>query len=184
MSENLWFPPNFRAYTGVESLKQFFGVRWKASNICGPNSKTYTIDDFLKFYPNFFKKDDTTDPPTYTPLIPEAILEVFIEMANESIQECAWGIKWPWAMALFIAHYATLYGRSYSDGSPDLDGATSGGEIIGLVKSASLGDASVSYDNSAIVSATEDWGAWNSTIYGQQLVTEARLVKMGGAYII
>ena len=87
-------------------------------------------------------------------------------------------------MGLYIAHYATLYLRSYSDGSPTAQSAAMSGAIIGLTSSASLGDASVTYDNAAIVAATEKWGAWNSTVYGQMLVTEARLVAMGGSYIV
>jgi hypothetical protein len=87
-------------------------------------------------------------------------------------------------MGLFIAHYATLYLRAFSDGSPNTQAASASGTVLGPVKSAALGDSNVAYDTAAITKATEEWGAWNSTTYGQLLVTEARLVGMGGSYII
>ena len=47
-----------------------------------------------------------------------------------------------------------------------------------------MGDTSVSYDNSAVTAGTEKWGSWNTTQYGSQLVTMARMVGMGGMYAI
>ena len=47
-----------------------------------------------------------------------------------------------------------------------------------------MGNTSISYDNSAITTGTEKWGAWNATQYGAQLVTMARMVGMGGMYVI
>jgi hypothetical protein len=77
-----------------------------------------------------------------------------------------------------------LYLRAFSDGSSSTAAAANSGGILGIVSSAALGDASVTFDTKALVAATEQWGAWNSTSYGQLLVTEARLVGMGGAFII
>ena len=53
----------------------------------------------------------------------------------------------------------------------------------GVIKSATLGDTQISYDNSAVTIGTEKWGSWNATQYGQQLATLARLVGMGGMWI-
>ena len=50
----------------------------------------------------------------------------------------------------------------------------------GIQTSKSVGDVSVGYTPLA---ALEDWGAWNLTIYGQQLATMARVVGMGPALI-
>ena len=55
---------------------------------------------------------------------------------------------------------------------------------VGAVKSAQMGNTSISYDNAAVTAGTEKWGAWNATQYGQQLVTLARQVGMGGMYVI
>ena len=54
----------------------------------------------------------------------------------------------------------------------------------GTVKSASMGDTSVSYDNTAINAATERWGTWNATRYGAQLATMARMIGLAGMYVI
>ena len=55
---------------------------------------------------------------------------------------------------------------------------------MGMVKSATLGDASVTYDTTAITQGTADWGDLNSTTYGQLLANRAKLVGMGGSYAI
>ena len=47
-----------------------------------------------------------------------------------------------------------------------------------------MGDTTVSYDNEAITEASAKWGSWNATQYGQQLVTMARMIGMGGMYVI
>ena len=39
------------------------------------------------------------------------------------------------------------------------------------MKSATLGDSSVTYDTSALTAGTEDWGDLNATTYGQMLAT-------------
>lgn len=119
-------------------------------------------------------------------VIPDDILDMFIAMGLYYIQECRWGPKWRFAIGLYVAHYATLYLRSYkpaSEGNNPGSAAGSGG-VQGVMKSAQLGDSSVQYDVSSVISATEDWGAWNSTAYGQLLVTEVRLIALGGMYII
>ena len=55
---------------------------------------------------------------------------------------------------------------------------------MGMVKSATLGDASVSYDTAAITAGTEDWGDLNSTTYGQMFANRAKLVGMAGSYVL
>ena len=166
------------------NLGQFFGVIGAASNIVNNNTSKYTQDMFMADFPQFTSKDSTVDPPAYSSLIPKGILTQFIAMANAAIQEARWFSKWRFAMGLFIAHYATLYLRSFADGSPNAQTAAMSGTVLGLVNSATLGDSSVTFDTKAIAAATEEWGAWNATTYGQLLVTEARLVGMGGAFII
>lgn len=160
------------------NLGQFFGLRGNASNIVSENVSEYTIDMFLEDFPQFSDKEN------HDSLIPAQMLSQFIVMANAAIQEARWFEKWRWAMGLYIAHYSTLYLRTYSDGSANEISAANSGAIIGLANAATLGDASVTYDTQALVTATEKWGAWNSTTYGQTLVTEARIISMGGAFII
>ena len=164
------------------NLGQFFGLTLAASNIVGDNTSVYTSDMFSEDFPQFTEKPDHSG--YRNSFIPLHMLDSFIKIANAVIQETRWFEKWRWAMGLYIAHYATLYLRMFSDGSSSARGAANSGALIGVVSSSTLGDTSVTYDTRALVAATEKWGAWNSTSYGQLLVTEARLVSMGGSFII
>jgi hypothetical protein len=172
------------------NLGQFFGLQAVASNIVGGNTTVYTADMFNADFPQFCQKTTTTDPDTgdttvtYESFIPPSMLDMFISMANAAISENRWFEQWRYAMGLFVAHYAALYLTTYRDGSPTQQAAAMVGALRGIVKSSSMGDTAVSYDTSAITAATEQWGAWNATVYGQQLVTMAQLVSMGGSYII
>ena len=66
--------------------------------------------------------------------------------------------------------------------SPGQAAAT--GALVGVAKSAALGDSSVTYDTDALTKATADWGDLNATQYGQLLASRARLAGMGGSYVI
>ena len=92
--------------------------------------------------------------------------------------------SWRYAVGLYVAHYATLYLRTYAQSSPTADQAAATGALVGVVKSATLGDSSVSYDTTAATKGTEDWGDLNSTTYGQMLANRAKLVGLGGSYVI
>ena len=91
---------------------------------------------------------------------------------------------WRYAAGLYTAHFAALYLKTWSPGSDNSGQAAGSAAQPGAVKSATMGDTSISYDNSAVTAGTEKWGSWNATQYGSQLVTMARLVGMGGMYAI
>ena len=74
--------------------------------------------------------------------------------------------------------------RTYTPGSGSAAQVAVNAQNTGTVKAASMGDTSISYDNSAVTAGTEKWGSWNATQYGSQLVTMARMVGMGGMYVI
>ncbi len=158
----------------------------RASNIVGGNKTKYTVAMFLADFPQFSKIETEGETTKTVSLVPESMLNQFIVMANNAIQEERWFDKWQYATGLYIAHYATLYLKSYAPASSDNDATTASasGTTTGNVASASEGDQSISYDNSAITSGTEKWGTWNATTYGQQLVIEAGLLGKGGSYII
>ena len=77
-----------------------------------------------------------------------------------------------------------MYLSTYVPNSETASQAASTGALTGVIKSATLGDSSVTYDTDALTKATEEWGSLNATKYGQMLATEARLVGMGGTYVI
>ena len=68
--------------------------------------------------------------------------------------------------------------------SAAFDQAAASGALVGVVKSATLGDSSVTYDTSAVTKGTEEWGDLNATTYGQMLANRAKLIGLGGSYVI
>ena len=156
---------------------QFFGVRAEAANITRGHGR-YTAELFQEDFPQFFGRGSGA------PLLPSAMLEEFIRQANAAITPERWGDGWRYAAGLYAAHYATHYLRTWSEGSETPAQAAATGALVGVVKSAGLGDSSVSYDTDALTKATADWGDLNATQYGQLLATRARLAGMGGTYVI
>lgn len=161
---------------------QFLGVRAAAANIATGSLGQYTAALFQEDFPQFYTKA-TEDTPAVS-LVPEAMLTAFVAEANGAISPERWGDGWRYAAGLYVAHQATLFLRTYAEGSDDPAQAAESGALVGIVKSAKLGDASVTYDVSAITEATADWGDLNATQYGQMLATRARLAGRGGSYVI
>lgn len=155
---------------------QFYGVRAAASNI-GTTAGNYTADMFKADFPQFFNADGDS-------LVPESILNMFLNRANNAITPDKWGDAWQYAAGLYVAHFCAMYLQTYSPNSETPGQAAATGGLTGVIKSATLGDSSVTYDTDALTQATSEWGSLNATKYGQMLATEARLVGMGGTYVI
>ena len=145
----------------------------------------YSAEYFQADFPQFYQKAEQEDSTAvYTPLVPASMLEQFIELANSSVMPSIWGAQWRYAAGLFVAHWAAMYLKTYQDGSPNAAAVASKSGQSGLVSSASLGDTSISYDNAAVDAGTEKWGTWNETLYGSQLATMARMIGIGGVYVV
>lgn len=155
---------------------QFFGVKAEAANI-GTGVGDYTVEQFREDYPQFFNAKGY-----FLGSLP--MLEQIIQMANSNIQPDKWLDSWRYAVGLYVAHYATLSLRGYATNNETPEQAAASGALVGMVKSATLGDASVSYDTAAITAGTEDWGDLNSTTYGQILANRAKLIGMGGTLVL
>lgn len=166
---------------GYLNKPQFVGVRAAAANL-SHSAGAYTQAQFREDFPQFFRPSTEESPGA--PLAPEAILEQFIAQANTAIAPDKWLDGWRYACGLYTAHYLTLYLRTFSRGSDTPAQAAATGALVGVVKSATLGRDSVSYDTDALTRATQDWGDLNATTYGQMLASRARLVGMGGSYVI
>lgn len=157
----------------------FQNVKATAANVSHPGEQgAYTVAAFLEDFPQFC---DTVQNKS---LVPESMLQLFIDQVNDSVLPSRWGSMWRYAAGLYVAHFAAMYLKTYSDGSMSAGQAAGNAEQKGVVKTVAMGDTSVSYDNSAVTAGTEKWGSWNSTQYGSQLVTMARMVGMGGMYVI
>lgn len=166
-------------------MDSFLGALASASNLVPDNLSAYTAEMFLADFPQFSKREETGDGEIQTvSLVPESMLAMFLRMANGAIQESRWFEAWRYAMGLYVAHFATMYLRSHRETSQTPSDAANTGQTVGNIASATLGDSSVSYDNTAIQTATQQWGTWNATTYGQELITQARLLAMGGTYAI
>lgn len=151
-----------------------------ASGIVDGQPGAYTEAMFLEDYPPF--KNKTTGAC----FVPSAMMATFLNMCNDIVSPDRWGETWRLAAGLFVAHYATLYLRTIKnapEGSASMGAAADSGTLFGVVTSASLGDASVSYDTSAATNLTTNWGQWNLTAYGQQYASLAKMMCMGGAWI-
>lgn len=136
----------------------------------------YTADMFKEDFPQFFNSGEKC-------LVPEGILGTFLEQVNDSVLPSRWGTMWRYASGLYLAHFSSLYLKTYAEHSDSASRVSAKAAQMGAVKSADLGDTSISYDNTAVTAGTEKWGMWNATQYGAQLVTMARMVGMGGMWI-
>lgn len=180
-------------YDGLNPMAPCFqAARAAAANIPQPGERgDYTAEMFQADFPQFYSRTevpgeekDGEPAVTVTSLVPETMLATFIAQANDSVLPSRWGSMWRYAAGLYVAHFAAMYLKTYAPSSDSVSQAANGAPQVGVVKSAAMGDTSISYDNSAITAGTEKWGAWNATQYGQQLVTMARQVGMGGMYCI
>ncbi len=167
---------------------RFMAARAAAANVPPPGEQgSYTPAMFYADFPQFTKRippEEESGEERVESLTPEDILDMFVDQANDSVLPSRWGSMWRYAAGLYTAHFAALYLKTWSPGSDNAGQAAGGAAQAGAVKSATMGDTSISYDNSAVTAGTEKWGSWNATQYGSQLVTMARLVGMGGMYAI
>ena len=155
---------------------QFFGVRAAAANL-GHGKSTYTVEQFRADYPQFFTAEGVS-------LLPPSMLCKVIDMANTAVQPDKWLDEWRFAVGLYTAHYVTLFLRSYAPSNETPQQAAASGALVGVVKSATLGDSSVTYDTSSITAGTDDWGDLNSTTYGQMFANRAKLIGLTGTLVI
>lgn len=163
----------------------FENAKKVASNIPAYGEKgEYTADMFSSDFPQFYTKTKEEGEAVYSPLVPETMLDQFIDLANDSVLPSRWGTQWRYAAGLFVAHWSALYLQTYSDGSLNAQSVASGANQTGNVSMASMGDTTVKYDNGSIDAGTEKWGTWNATKYGAQLATMARMIGIGGMYVI
>lgn len=148
-----------------------------ASNVVIGTNPPFLLGDFLSIYPQF----GPTSQGVY--MVPEAILQAFIDMANSCIFEEAYGSMWAHCMGLFVAHFATLFLMGSADPNGGPAAVISAAKSRGLETSKSVDSVSVSIDYSAMTQDLAGWAAWTLTIYGVQLATLAKIVGKGGMYV-
>ncbi len=140
-----------------------------ASNMRFGTNPPYAESDFFAIYPQF--QDNVPDP----------VVTVFLNLAGSCIQQARWGDSWTMGMAWFIAHYCQLYPQSLASTSDPVGKIVAAGAAKSILVSKSVGPVSGSYQ--AVTQGWEDWGQFNLTVFGQQLIGMAALVGMGPMWI-
>lgn len=115
------------------------------------------------------------------PFVPMYVLQLYVNLATSSLVQARWQYNWVFAMALYIAHFSTLYLQSDGDLASTPGQAASAGLAKGIATSKAAGGVSIGY--SPMTGGNEDWGAWNLTSYGQQLAGLAKCVGSGPMWV-
>lgn len=144
----------------------FQAAKAAAANVPQPGERgSYTADMFREDFPQFTVRvpsDTEGSGETMKDAVPEKMLELFISQANDSVLPGRWSSLWRYAAGLYVAHFAALYLKTYTPGSGSAAQVAVNAQNTGTVKAASMGDTSISYDNSAVTAGTEKWGSWNA----------------------
>lgn len=110
------------------------------------------------------------------PPIPFVVQNAFLKLAVACLVQARWPDSWSLGIALFVAHFLTLWARTDSVNPSDASAIAGQGLTFGILVSKAVGSVSASYQP---VGGLEDWAAWNVTVYGQQLATMARIIGSG-----
>ena len=151
-------------------------LRAQASGIKEPNNHTYTAAQFLAVYPQFGTIINNA------PVIPEAVMEMFVELTNEVVSEQRFGAMWKNACGLYLAHMLTLW---MTGNVPDPEGAddiVAAGTSIGSVTSESADGVSYSLDTSAVQDLA-GWADFKLTRFGVLYASIAKRLSKGGMYV-
>jgi hypothetical protein len=155
----------------------FAGSITQAQNLVFGSNPPYLISDFLNVYPKFGTANGS--PPVYDLVLPPAVLQMYVNLASASINFARWQDQWLMGMALFIAHFATLYMESEGNAGTTPGAIARSGLASGILVSQSAGNVSQSVQPPDL----EEFAAWNLTIYGQNLATLARIIGIGPMYV-
>lgn len=144
-----------------------------ASNVRAGENPPFTADDFKAVYPQFFKRGK--------PLVPKAVLDMYIGFANSIVNIARYHESWNVCICLVVAHFLVLYMRTVT---PNPDGGAAAiikaAETRGLVASKSVDGVSVHYDYSTAIADLDGWAEWKITEYGIQFLTLAKAYNLGG----
>lgn len=158
-------------------MRQFFGVKNRAKNLSNGDKGNYTLEMFKGMFPEFIKGDAF--------VVSNDVVQMFVDIANSVISPSRYGEMWKLCCGWYVAHRLTMYLKTYNPNANGNIGAIVGKSASkGNIASSTLGDASISYDNKSISEADAKWGELNQTTYGTQLIAQARLIGMGGSYVI
>lgn len=142
-----------------------------ASNLWSTTNPPYDISDFFKMFPQFEGKLDTE------------VIELYIDLADQSLTQKRWGRIWKLGMANFVAHFCAIHIQHTLTSESEVGQLISISQAKGLISSKSAGDVSVSYDFGPIMEDLKGYSQWKLTTYGIQFASFAKMIGKGGVYI-
>lgn len=151
-------------------------LRAQASGIKKPNNSTYTSEQFLAVYPQFATVVDGA------PVVPSAVLDMFIDLTNEVVSEQRFGRMWEYCCGLYTAHMLTLWMQGSVPEDAGADDIVAAGSSIGTVTSESADGVSYSLDTSAVQDLA-GWADFKLTRFGVLYASIAQRLAKGGMYI-
>ena len=151
-------------------------LRAQASGIKKPNNSTYTSEQFLAVYPQFATVVDGA------PVVPSAVLDMFIDLTNEVVSEQRFGKMWEYCCGLYAAHMLTLWMQGSVPEGSSADDIVAAGSSIGTVTSESADGVSYSLDTSAVQDLS-GWADFKLTRFGVLYASIAKRLCKGGMYI-
>lgn len=165
---------NFQAMMGYQNNARIFDVDvfGSPSNVFVTDNPPFTIlEDFLPVFPQF------------TSTVPGCVLNMFYTIADAAIKEKRYKNSWKYMMCLYIAHLATLYLQAVDDANADAGSILNKALPRGLVSSKSVDGLSISYDFGGVNEDLAGYGTFKYTVFGQQLITFARIYGIPGMWI-
>lgn len=131
----------------------------------------YNDTTFRALFPEF---KDTTKYPTELIQLIYGVAQIYI-VPGGSFCRMLNGASLDYALMCMTAHLLYLHMQRVGAGDD------AGGESVGFVQSASIGDVSVT---KAAIPAADQWEYWlNGTPYGQALLALLQGVSVGGLYV-
>jgi len=126
--------------------------------------------------------DNGTDLKIFVaPTMPLIVMQSYATLAAASVMQARYCEAWSYAMALFIAHYSTMYLRSENlPADADISQIAGSGMAKGILVHRAAGDVSAT---SQLIQGYEQWGTWAYTVYGEQFITIARATNMGPVWV-
>jgi hypothetical protein len=115
------------------------------------------------------------------PWLPLILIQLYITLASSSLVQARWNTNWYLAMALFVAHYCTLWMDGETGPNLTASQIATSGLQMGIMISQAAGDTSAGLKP---IEGLEIYGAWNLTRYGIQLATLATGYGAGIMYIL
>ena len=107
-----------------------------ASNLKRNENPPFYLEDFYAIYPQFQGLDE----------LPDLIVQMYIDFANEVVNIARWGKQWKLGMCLFVAHFCSVYLMSFVENNSEAAAVIAAGQSKGLISSKSVGDVFIDYD--------------------------------------